>query len=431
MTSPKQGQLPPEPPFQIEVCWKYDEVFTDSKQISDSQSRTLAIWKPKLRHLDRELLEQKVQELDEKEEAAAPSLTLSRVSLNIQKAMSPRAQQEEIKEEDQCYILGYLALSHTTNPNNNIPVLVVKEGADPNALRPPKQLKVVHQEYLRTTRGGHNAVDVYRYWIDIVPPDGYVAMGSVVIEKYKNPIDENILEHHLTDYLVSKRQSKLYGLNKLRCIEQKYVHRLAQPLVNKLLTSKKPPFKLHRPQPLVVSGIHKLVELPCVLRLPRPVDTQVSESTTGGDTFGGNTQCVHGDEENEMKRAHFTATIHPKVMDQCVALFLHSIRIVEDCPLIISYATHFKLSWSSRKVTTTSNTRAAVWEPVLGPDEFMVGHIAYGDWYVIHSMSLSTIEQIKVNLFTNIPFISFTIIIGIGYVPPHRTRRRCPELLIG
>ena len=232
-------------------------------------------------------------------------------------------------------------------------------------------MKCVHQEYLRARRGNIKDIDVYRYWIEIIPEDGYIAMGSVVIETYTNPIDENIMDHHLKDYLCSKKQSQFYALDKLRCIHSKYVDQLAQPLVDKLMTSKKHQFSLHRPQPLVVSGIHKLVELPCILR-----QSEIT-SNPSNDTFGGTDY-----EEIEMKREHYANTIKMNTLQKCVELHQHSYRVVEEDPLIISFATHFNLAWTSKKVTTTSNTRAAVWEPILGPDEFMVGHLAYGDWYV-------------------------------------------------
>ena len=61
-------------------------------------------------------------------------------------------------------------------------------------------------------------------------------------------------------------------------------------------------------------------------------------------------------------------------------LYLHDIRIVGDSPLIVSFAQHYNLAWSSKGLTDTSNTKCAVWEPVLGDNEYMVGHIAFADW---------------------------------------------------
>ena len=80
-----------------------------------------------IRHIDHEMLRQKVKQHreDETKEMEAsgqiPAFSLSRTSLTINKANSPKEIEEDLKMEDQCYILGYLALNHTTSPKHNIP----------------------------------------------------------------------------------------------------------------------------------------------------------------------------------------------------------------------------------------------------------------------------------------------------------------------
>merc|ERR1712228_1143542 len=77
-------------PFEIGVCWKYDMIFRETKQSKNKKSQTLSVWKPKL------------------------------------------DQSEDEKEE--WFILGYLALNHGVDPNENIPILTVKSGSDQLAL---------------------------------------------------------------------------------------------------------------------------------------------------------------------------------------------------------------------------------------------------------------------------------------------------------
>lgn len=48
--------------------------------------------------------------------------------------------------------------------------------------------------------------------------------------------------------------------------------------------------------------------------------------------------------------------------------------------MIISYATHFDLVWSSKGLTSSIKTKCAIWAPVLGSDEYFVGHFACSHW---------------------------------------------------
>eukprot|EP01083_Nonionella_stella_P310507 1103337_1 len=296
---------PPKPPFEIDICWTYDKVFRETKQ-----EKTLAIWSPKLK-------------------------------------------------DHTCFILGYLALNHRVNPNDNIPILVVKNGSDAQALKPPQRLHLIHQETIKKRDKRNNKqIAMFRYWLTLIPPSGYIAMGSIVVETWEEPIPKSEF-HDLIGYLRTNRPR--YYVDKLRCVAQKYVDTFGQPLVEKLLTSHKSQFTLHRAQPLVVSGVYKLVEMACIIRQPASFTKAQSK-------------------DNNVKMEHYTGVIKARMMNACVRLWQYNIRIVVDSPLVISYATHFKLAWSSKRITDTSNTKAAVWEPVLGPDENMVGHLAYGDW---------------------------------------------------
>ncbi len=157
--------------------------------------------------------------------------------------------EEDADEKSDVFILGYLGLNHCTDPNDNIPMLVVKNGSDKHALSPPANFKLVHKEKIRRKSPKNNKeVNVYRYWLALVPPDGYVAMGSIVVDKYHESIDENLFDY-LKEYFWSVQQKKylqLYSLDKLRCVHAKYVNEFGQPLVEKLLTSNKYHYILHR-----------------------------------------------------------------------------------------------------------------------------------------------------------------------------------------
>eukprot|EP01084_Bolivina_argentea_P257152 433181_1 len=91
----------PNPPFEIGVCWKYDKIFLETKKISDKNNVTLAIWKPKLGLLDdyiRVNMEEKNMDIDD--------------------------------DDNDRYMLGYLGLNHSTDPNDNIPILIFKIFSD-------------------------------------------------------------------------------------------------------------------------------------------------------------------------------------------------------------------------------------------------------------------------------------------------------------
>ena len=306
------------PPFEIGVCWKYDMIFRETKQSKNiGKLQSLSVWKPKL---------------------------------------EPQSEDDK----DEWFILGYLALNHGVDPNENIPILTVKAGSDEFALSKPANFKLIHCEKARRTNPKNKAkeIEVFRYWLQIIPQTNYFAMGSIVIEQYQRPIGEEMLDS-LKDYFAldeQRKYSQLYALDKVRCIHQKYVSEFGQPLIEKLSTSNLGQFTLHRQSSLALSGIYKLVEMPCIIRK--------------------NPNCI----EDDIKMEYHSHCIQSKILDLCMKRMQHNLRIVGDSPLIISYATHFRLVWSSDKITTTSNTKAAVWEPVLGPNEFFVGHIAFGDW---------------------------------------------------
>eukprot|EP01084_Bolivina_argentea_P172969 299593_1 len=200
------GRLP-NPPFEIGICWKYDKIFLDTKKIGDSKSVTLGIWVPKL------------------------GLLNDYVRMNME---------EEKMNDDKDnggYMLGYLGLNHCTDPNDNIPMLIVKNGSDKNALKAPKNFELLDTEKFKRKTAKNKNVNVYRYWLKLIPEDDYIAMGSIVIDKYVEPIEDNVFEC-LKQYFWSSQQKnymKLYSLDKLRCIHKKYVHEFGQPLVEKLL----------------------------------------------------------------------------------------------------------------------------------------------------------------------------------------------------
>ena len=52
-------------------------------------------------------------------------------------------------------------MNHGTDPNDNIPILIVKEGSDKDALRPPKNFQLIHHEKARRKSFGlrHNCAD--------------------------------------------------------------------------------------------------------------------------------------------------------------------------------------------------------------------------------------------------------------------------------
>jgi len=87
---------------------------------------------------------------------------------------------------------------------------------------------------ISTTDDNGKDIKIYRYWLDLIPPNGYIALGSVVIDKYNQPLPD---EDHLLIYLQSYEQSiwSTYSLEKVVCVKEQYIDNNAV-FIEKLIT---------------------------------------------------------------------------------------------------------------------------------------------------------------------------------------------------
>ena len=248
-----------DPPFRIDICWNYKKIFRETKKhAKSSATETLAVWQPILsnagstlnfhRHSSRSL--------------RSPQSVSSNSSIDA--IFSRPVDSVELEKQ---YFFGYLGSKYDVNPNLNIPTIIIKYGSDESAFRPPKNFQVARFEQLKRKHSQTGKeINVFRYWLHIVAPKGYVALGSVVIEKFVEEIPSKVVESDLKFYLERKEPKyyKEYGLDSIVCLKQDYVTGHSH-FVDALAQSKLKNFSVYRQQPLLLSGVYKLVEMPFII----------------------------------------------------------------------------------------------------------------------------------------------------------------------
>ncbi|ETO21860.1 hypothetical protein RFI_15340, partial [Reticulomyxa filosa] len=369
-----------KPPFEIDVCWSYS-------LICQSHPKT----------------EEKGKEGEAENETENKTNGLSLWCPDL----SEKATKHTTFSQHRWHFFGHVRHDFHVNPNGNIPCLIVQNGADSNALAAPKRftlcnmysmcvcvfyslqsligtyicnnnnkrdakkkkkktplptikqqssLSLVHDEKISSSGLA------YRYWFEVVPPKGYEALGSVVVE-LKSPIPEDRLTDHALKYL-SEQASTKHLVSKLACLREEYVQR-QYPYVSCETVNEDSNVCVLRPQPQLVSGVPVLVEMAMSVRVMKSASTW---------------QSGKGLSMDHMNKAD--------IMRLC------RIPLVVDSPLIVSKATVFRCVWSSHTIGDMSNNRCSVWEPVLGPDEYTVGHLAIGEWQYpsIHGYKLLVLK---------------------------------------
>lgn len=289
-----------EPPYKIDICWEYDRIFKSHPQ----KKNIVAFWKPKLKNEEHK---------------------------------------NECKEDNNCYILGFLGLTHELNPNDNIPSIIVKLGTDNTAFKLPEEFSINKYEKRKKRTPNGKELNIHRYWLELIPFHGYTALGSIVIEKNEEIPNEIIINKQIKNYLKSTKIWKIYNLDYVVCLKTKYCQG-PFPCISQILKSKE--INVWRPQPMAVSGVHKLVEMPFMIE--SMIDKE--KETNDDDDVG----------------VFLSTGFRIEWLEYAVRHFSNSIAVISEAPLIISKATSFILKWSSIGVTSTSNTKCAVWEPVLG-----------------------------------------------------------------
>ena len=86
-----------EPPYHIDICWEYEKIF---REIKPTTKDVIVFWKPLLNIND------------------------DSESNNETKMDSDGSNEAKIDYSNNCYMLGFIGLTHEMNPNDNIPSIL-------------------------------------------------------------------------------------------------------------------------------------------------------------------------------------------------------------------------------------------------------------------------------------------------------------------
>src|SRR5690606_22856108 len=128
------------------------------------------------------------------------------------------------------------------------------------------------------------------------------------------------------------RKSLNYDLDSLICIHKKYVT-YEWPLVETFINVKTSNFCCLRPQPQVITGVHKAVEM-----------SMIGLTINRSSLF---LQKKNMSEDDEIQ-TKLGKGLNIKFLDESVEALKCESNVMVDAPIVISYATEFKLVWTSR-----------------------------------------------------------------------------------
>ena len=254
---------------------------------------------------------------------------------------------------------------------------------------------VCREEQLTCTIDGETAT-IYRYWLHIIAPRGYSALGSIVIEKFNDPIPKNVIQTEtLKQYLETHNNNALdpstnfykqYGLRSLVCIKMDYLEANSH-LIQTIAESELKNFKVFKQPGLAIDGVYKLVEMPFLIRSNYFQTLLNNKNDNNNNNDNNELNNLNFDEEMPSISMNCGFGIkHKPILENCNKLMI-SENIRHEMPLIISYAQHFELIWYNGNNAYDNNhsynqttAKCSIWKPILGENEFYLGDIACSVW---------------------------------------------------
>ncbi|ETO10502.1 hypothetical protein RFI_26877 [Reticulomyxa filosa] len=259
----------------------------------------------------------------------------------------PLRPQALVKEKPNIFFFGHLLLTRAINPNNNIPFLFASNCRDKEAIKPPQQLlQIVRHERVEETKA-------HRYWMILKPPPGYTALGSVCVEEEEEIPAEFIPDRILT-YFEQRHLKDKYHMEYLGCVRNEYVE--DGRVIREILHHEKSHFHLVQLAEQYIYGVYTPVPMPFMcLTVPEQKHANQRPAFTVPRW-----KSQHMIQANSFREGH--------------------VPVIADSPLVISYTSIFRCVWTSESLMENATKKLSVWEPVLFPNEYMVGHIAVNDW---------------------------------------------------
>ncbi|ETO25905.1 hypothetical protein RFI_11232, partial [Reticulomyxa filosa] len=162
-------------PFKIDSCWDYLEVckLTPKQEIlkTSHRQRGLSIWCP-----------------------------------DVKKHEETNTDTSETEQEESAnakwYFFGHIMEEYLTHPSYSLPCLLAQNGTDSNAIVPPKGLSIAKHNKV-SDGSGKGKTTLYQYWCTVEAPDGYEAIGSIVVQ-----LKEEIPKEHLSTGLLQYLQKR-------------------------------------------------------------------------------------------------------------------------------------------------------------------------------------------------------------------------------